>query len=285
MSIHTANTSGYTRHVGTVGDKKVAVIIQLPDSTHEVHVVDTEALPDMYHQNLMDMLMTPQAQSAKWLGEYLHRTMLFDGTNALKTFYEKKWIIPVPTSSVIMTPKPNQQVRLTEQLGIYGDPAPLAPVRPMDDPIAAQQNPFGVQEQSFDEIVAQEQAKLNNYDTPQQPLYNQHAENLRGDLNEESQRIAANLVAEARLLEADALTKRTLAATYDPSTKTQAGVYTPSAESVAQQGYNPLAKNQSEPVNIQISEGAFTDTVTGKVYKTEGALKAAATRRANAETA
>ena len=276
MSIHTATTPNFTRHVGTVGDKRVAIIIQDPQATHEVHVVDTDALPDMYHQNLMDMLMTPQAQAAKWFGEYLHRNMLFDGTNALKTFYEKGWIQQVPVTAVVLTPRPNHRIPLTETLGIMSDNY-SANV----DPLASQQNPAGVQEQQFNDIVAQEQAKLNQFDATK-TLHNQHQANLEGDVSERNRQTAANLIAEAKLLENDARAKRDLAAQYDPSTKNQAGSYTPVAQPVAQpEQYNPLAKNST----VEVVNESHVDPVTGKEYKTEAALKAAQTRRENAAKA
>lgn len=274
MSIHTPSTSANTRHVGTVGDKRVAVVIQDPQATHEVHVVDTDALPDMYHQNLMDMLMTPQAQSSKWFGEYLHRNMLFDGTNALKTFYERKWIQVVPVTSVTLTPRPNVRIPLTEALGITIDSVSKQHNQnPLNDPLAAQQNPAGVQEQAFQDIIAQEQDKLNAFD-PSQTTHNQHQANLDGDVSEQNRMVAANLLAEAKLLEADALRKREAAAQYDPSTKTQKGSYTPVSETVA---YNPLSKDA-----VVDEGGDFVDSDTGKSYKTESALKAAVTRRENA---
>ena len=283
MSVHTGNTPNFTRHVGTVGDKRVAIIIQDPQATHEVHVIDTDALPDAYHQNLMDMLMTPQAQSAKWFGEYLHRNMFFDGTNALKTCYVRGWIQQVPVTSVVLTPRPNQRVALTETLGIMTNN-----YTPQSDPLAAQQNPAGVQEQQFGDIVQQEQAKLNQFDARTQ-THNQHQANLQGDVHEQNRLIAANLLAEAKLLENDARAKRDLAAQYDPSTKAQSGSYTPAVAVQQEAPFNPLAKNATANVQVtetvQVSDGAYVDQSTGKEYKTEAALKAAVTRRENAAKA
>lgn len=283
MSIHTANTPDFTRHVGTCGDKRIAIIIQDPAATHEVHIVDTDALPDQYHQNLMDMLMTPQAQTSKWFGEYMHRQMLFDGSNALETFYKRGWIRQVPIGSVFLTPRPNQSVNLAEALGI--NPNVEAPKQnqynPLNDPLAAQQNPLGVQDQQFDDIVAQEQAKLDAFD-PLQPT-NQHQVNLASDVSENNAAIARGLVAEAEMLEADARAKRTKAAQHDPSAGAVAspvpvtGATTPVPIS---DGFNPLAKIPA--VSVQESTG-FIDDATGKSYKTEGARKAAITRRGNAE--
>lgn len=284
MSVHTANTPDFTRHVGTYGDKRIAIIIQDPAATHEVHIVDTEMLPDQYHQSLMDMLMTPQAQNSKWFGEYMHRNMLFDGTNALKTFYEKGWIKQVPINMVYLTPRPNQSVSMAEALGIA--PASTVPnqdqYNPLNDPIAQQQNPQGLQEQAFNDIVAQEQKKLDAFD-PLQPT-NQHQINLAGDISENNRAIAHGLITEAEMLEADARIKRAKAAQHDPS----AGKVVPAPVPVTgampapvSNAFNPLAKTQPEVSVVQESTG-FVDDATGKSYKTEGARKAAITRRGNA---
>jgi len=282
MTVHTSNTPDFTRHVGTCGDKRIAIIIQDPNATHEVHVVDTDALPDQYHQNLMDMLMTPQAQTSKWFGEYMHRQMLFDGTNALRTFYERGWIQQVPITMVYLTPRPNQSVSLSEALGIA--PASTVPdqsqYNPLNDPLAAQQNPQGLQEQAFDDIVAREQAKLDAYD-PMQPT-NQHQVNLAGDVSDNNRAIAQGLVAEAEMLEATARAKRASAAQHDPSAGNPVAAPVPVTGEMPvsiSDGFNPLAKTPA--VSVQESTG-FVDSATGKSYKTEGALKAAITRRGNA---
>ena len=251
MSIHTGNTSTITRHVGTCGDKRVAIVIQDPQATHEVHIVDTDSLPDLYHQNLMDMIMRPEAQASKWLGEYLHRQMFYDGTNCLRQLYEMQWITQVPVTSVYLTPRPNQRVSLAESLGIVVDqgvPVQQEQYNPLaKQPVTPQVGQPATTNQ-YDVIVQQEQAKLDG------GVYNQHAENLRGDVNENNRLVAANLIEEAKMLEADASNKRRLAAQYDSSTAT---------------------------VSVKVSE-EFVDSATGKVYASAGALKGAQTRRENA---
>ncbi len=261
MSIHSQNTLDYTRHVGTYNDKKIVVVIQVPEDPYNVHIIDTEALPDMYHQNLMDILMSPEGQNTAWLGEVLNRKMLYDGTSALRTFYDKQMIQIVPTNKVRLVPRPNHSVLLSEALGQVQQPYandPPANVQqvPINDPLAAVQNPQSLQEQTMEDIVKQEQAKLNAFDTSPQ-RHNQHAENLTSDVNEQNRLTAANLMAEATMLENEANAKKSLAAQYDPSVATQP---TPSVPQT------------------------FTDPLTGKDYATEAALKGVITRRNNAAT-
>ena len=249
MSIHTQHTPNSTRHVGTCGDKRVAIIIQDPQATHEVHVVDTDALPDPYHQNLMDMIMRPEAQASKWLGEFLHRQMFFDGTNSLRRLYEMGWITQVPVTSVYLTPRPNQRISLAEELGIVVDPTNVTVPQEQFNPLTKTHvNTQPATTDQYDAIVQQEQTKLDG------GTYNQHIENLRSDVTENNRLVAANLLAEADMLDADARNKRTMAEQYD--------------------------SNISTPP-VQVSE-EHVDTETGKVYASAGALKGAQTRRSNA---
>jgi len=276
MSIHTGHSPSNTRHVGTCGDKRVAVIIQDPEATHEVHVVDTDSLPDAYHQNIMDMLMRPEAQSSKWFGEYLHRQMLFDGTNALRQLYERNWIQQVPTTSVTLTPRPNQQIPLTQELGIMVDPsASHRQYQPADVPTPSPQqyNPLAnntpnTVPQTMDDIVRAEQAKL---DESSNATFNQHTENLRSDVNAENELIASNIMEEVKMLEAEALRKRAAAAQYDPRVTA-----IPTVPTVPSPTVPPLMQS------IAIADTEFVDQTTGKSYATAAALKGAQTRRDNA---
>lgn len=237
--IHSQNTSKMTKHVGTYNDKRVAVVLQLPEEPGMVHIVDTDALPDLYSQNLIDIINKPQAQQTRWLGDILHREMFFDGTNALRTLYEKRFIQVVPVDSVTLTPFPNRTIPLADVLVHFKDPV----------------------DEKYAEIAAQERAKLNeamaktiadvNVNVPDS-THNQHIENLSADRVEQGKMIAANLIAEAQMLEAEAVAKRRQASQYDPS---------------------KLISNSVSEVK------SFVDPVTGKSYKTEGALKGAMTRR------
>lgn len=257
MVVHTANQSAFTRHVGVFNDKRIAVVLQLPEQRDMVHVIDTDALPDAYHQNLMDIISSAAAQSSTWLGDILCRTMFFDGTNVLRTLYERNWVIQAPVNKVTLTPRPNTSVTLTEVLGAMGQ-----------DPLAATQNPTSVHESKIDEIARQEQEKLDQWqnDPTATPLHNQHVENLQGDGNEQQKAMAVNLVAQAEALEVDAKRYRSQAAQLDPSLRNQ----TESVIAAATPADNAVVVDPSKP---------FIDGVTGKAYATVSALKGAVSKR------
>lgn len=248
MSVHTARTDKFTKHVGIFNDKRVAVVLQLPEEPDMVHVIDTDALPDQFHQSLMSVIDSPEAQAAKWLGDVLHRRPLPDGSNALRTFYERNLIYRVPVSKVMLTPYPNRHLPLTDVLAQFADP--LADV---------QNGPQTRQDREFADIVVQEQQKLDqslNQDNVAD-LHNQHAQNLQGDQNSNNEAIASNLIAEAEMLEGEAQRKR------------------------AQAAQMVEVKKKDKPVKSEA--GPFVDSVTGKEYKSAAALKGAMTKRVNKE--
>lgn len=234
--IHSQNTSKMTKHVGICNDKRCVVVLQLPEDPNMVHIVDTDALPDLYSQNLVNIVNKPQAQQARWLGDILHREMFFDGTNALRTLYEKRFIQVVPVDSVILTPFPNRTVPLADVLVHFKDPV----------------------DEKYAQLAADEQDKLDsamatvNKNMPD-PGYNQHLKNLDADRVEKNKMIAANLLAEAEMLENEAATKRRLALQHDSSLS--------------------VFEDKNDGPDL------YVDSVTGKSYKTEGALKGAITKR------
>lgn len=251
--IHGPNTQDMVKHVGVFNDKKCVIVIQLPETPHLVHIIDTETLTDLYHQSLMEIVNSPEAQNAQWLGEVMSRRMLHDGTNALRSFYEKNLIQQVPASNLLLSPRPNVTIPFTQ---IYPSVA---------DPLTAQQNPFGVRDQQFDNIAVQEQVKLDEQmrqiNDPSTTLHNQHIQNFASDASNVNQQIGMGLLAEAQMLEAEAAAKRVKAAQYGVAAE-------------------PTSRMPTISDTSQISDASqFVDQVTGKSYKTAGALKGAITRR------
>jgi hypothetical protein len=278
-----SSTGGMVRHVGVHNDKRCVIVLQLPEEPRKVHVIDTDSLPDLYHQNLMDIVNSPEGQAAQWLGNVLNYKMLFDGTNALKTLYQKGFITPVSVDNVRMAPKPNMLIPFTTA---YPHSAAVQVAEPaLNDPLATQQNPGGQRDNMYAGIVAEEQRKLNEglqerveayvppAPTAESHLHNQHTENLRGDGDNKNQQIANNLLAEAAMLESEAQRKRQQAAKYNPSLATRPQATTPRHEAPVYDTPTYLAEDE---------EGPFVDPATGKEYKSAGALKGAITKREKA---
>ena len=126
----------FLRHVGTMrdtGHRVVVVFRKLPDEPMSCLVVETDSLPDRYHQNLMEALESVTAQETMEFYEYAQRQFFYDGSSMLNTLHQKGFMRKVPTERVIMRPRIDLEINLAElntgidqvQNGI--DPATIQP--------------------------------------------------------------------------------------------------------------------------------------------------------------
>lgn len=104
-----------TRHVGRLnntGTKVIVVFRKVPGDEENCLVVESDHLPDMYHDNMMTILGSREAQSVVDFYEVLHRNSFGDGGNCLQTLHETGKLNKVPVDLVEMMPYPNQPVAL-----------------------------------------------------------------------------------------------------------------------------------------------------------------------------
>lgn len=193
-----------TRHVGKIsntGQKCVIVYRALPPGQGETSssmalIVQTDQLPDMMHDNLMEILKSPAAQQTHDLFNVLNRRKFGDGSNMLESLHYKGYLKKVPIDNVMLYPMPNQPLPLSEANAAIGDVA-----------------------------------GYDNIDKTTKPIEPSLAEQLVSDVpitesvvpEGEKSAIAAGLIAQADLLEADAKSKREEAYTLDPSLKPSKG--------------------------------------------------------------
>lgn len=109
--------SRFIKHVGKVGDRKVAVIFrQIPGEDHMALIIYTETLNQNIHDPLMAAIESPQAQEGKDLGESLNRAYTLDGKVILQVIHAEGMMKKMQTNQIIMTPTPNvkSHIRLNE---------------------------------------------------------------------------------------------------------------------------------------------------------------------------
>lgn len=105
----------FLKHVGKHGDRKVAVIFrQIPGEDHMALVVYTETLGQNVHDPMMRCIESPEAQSEENLGEALNRAYTIDGKQILQVLHREGMMKKVQTNQVLMTPAPNQHIKLDE---------------------------------------------------------------------------------------------------------------------------------------------------------------------------
>jgi len=105
------------KHVGKVlntGRRCIVVFREIPGEEDHCLVVDTDSLPDRYHDNIMEGVESITAQEANNFYEYAQRQMFSDGTNMLTTLHTHGWLKKHPDWNIAMTPNPNMEIKLTD---------------------------------------------------------------------------------------------------------------------------------------------------------------------------
>jgi hypothetical protein len=103
------------KHVGQYVQKKCVVVFrEVPNETDQCLIVLSDGLEGRMHDELMDVIVGPEAQSAKDLADVLNRRQFSDGTNMLTSLHYAKRLTKVGTDMVDLTPLPGQRVPLAK---------------------------------------------------------------------------------------------------------------------------------------------------------------------------
>jgi hypothetical protein len=106
-----------TKHVGKVkntGSKCLVVFRTLPGEANMALIVETATLPDSYHNAIIDLVDSDQAQDAFEFGEMLFVRPFPDGRPMLRALQADGRLKKVATDNVVMTPTPNREVSLAQ---------------------------------------------------------------------------------------------------------------------------------------------------------------------------
>jgi hypothetical protein len=105
----------FLRHVGKIGDRKVAIVFrEVPGEPHMCLVVFTEILNQHIHDPLMKCIESDIGQHSQSLADALNRSYHTDGRIILQVLHAEHQLKKVQTSQVVMTPAPNAFIRLDE---------------------------------------------------------------------------------------------------------------------------------------------------------------------------
>ena len=105
----------FTRHVGKHGDRKVAVVFrEVPGEAHMCLVTYTETINQHIHDPLIKCIESDIGQNSEHLADALNRTYTKDGKPILQVLHLEGQLKKVQTSQILMTPSPNQLIRLDE---------------------------------------------------------------------------------------------------------------------------------------------------------------------------
>lgn len=127
-----------TKHVGQIINTQkrcVVVFREVPDEPQNCLVVDTDALQDWMHDDVINAVESPGSQASPNFYEYAQRAMFTDGTNMLQTLNARNLLQKVATNNIMMTPNQSAKVKLSELNDIIREQNGGAPaVSPEKDP-------------------------------------------------------------------------------------------------------------------------------------------------------
>lgn len=105
------------KHIGKMkntGSKVLVVFRTLPGESDKALVLPVATLPDSYHDAIMTMLETDQAQEAFEFGEIMFIRHFPDGRPMLQGMQVDGRLVKVSTTDVYMTPAVNREIPLSE---------------------------------------------------------------------------------------------------------------------------------------------------------------------------
>ena len=105
------------KHIGKMkntGAKVLVVFRTLPGESNQSLVIAVSQLPDAYHDAIMAVIESDQAQDVYEFGEILFIRSFPDGRPMLTALQQDNRLQKVPTDLVIMTPSPVDQVPLDQ---------------------------------------------------------------------------------------------------------------------------------------------------------------------------
>ena len=106
------NLKKHSGQLSNTGVRVAVVFRKLPnDSTHCL-LVETERLPDSYHDYVIQCLNSKEASETNDFYEVLNRRTFPDGTNCLTSLHQRGFLRKEPISNVTMLPLPGQAVPL-----------------------------------------------------------------------------------------------------------------------------------------------------------------------------
>lgn len=105
------------KHVGkmkTNGSKVLVVFRTLPGDSNYALVVGTANLSDSYHNSIIQVVESQQAQNMNELGDILSYRYFSDGRMMLEALHQDGKLVKVPTADVLMTPDTSNTLQLSE---------------------------------------------------------------------------------------------------------------------------------------------------------------------------
>lgn len=108
------------KHIGKMkntGSRIIVVFRTVPGESDRALVLETDKLPDSYHDSLMKLVESDQGQECYEFGEIMFTRSFPDGRNMLTAAQQDNRLNKVPTDLVSMTPTSSAEISL-DQLNV-----------------------------------------------------------------------------------------------------------------------------------------------------------------------
>lgn len=106
------------RHIGRLKntDRRIVVVfLQIPNKEDHALVVDTDSLPDSFHDALMHVVDSIEGQQTPILANILNRRILPDtGQDIMSSLHVRGFMQAQPISNILMFPRPNMPMPLED---------------------------------------------------------------------------------------------------------------------------------------------------------------------------
>lgn len=144
--------STFKKHVGRLKNtdrRCVVVYMQIPGNEENALIVDTDALPDRFHDALMDVIDSKEGQEIPHLHTLLARRVLPDiGLDMMNALHTYGLLRAVPIDNVVMYPAPNAPCPLRTIVDyMNGEDAPKVEETKLDNRILENQKADSAQAQ------------------------------------------------------------------------------------------------------------------------------------------
>jgi hypothetical protein len=106
------NLKKHSGQLSNTGVRVAVVFRKIPNDDTHCLLVETERLPDSYHDYLIQCLNSKEALETNEFYEVLNRRTFPDGLNCLTALHQKGFLRKEPVSNVSMIPLPGQKVPL-----------------------------------------------------------------------------------------------------------------------------------------------------------------------------
>lgn len=112
----------FLRHVGKMGDRKVAIIFrEVPGEPHMSLVTYTETLNQHIHDPMMRCIESDIGQNSENLADALNRSYTVDGRPILQVLHAEGLLKKVKSGQVVVTPNPQTKIKLDELNSILNE--------------------------------------------------------------------------------------------------------------------------------------------------------------------